>query len=258
MVDNEDGMPNSVSFEEIEAALSSPPAPQPLDKIELGSDIGSAADLIAERERLKEALRVSEEARRMQKLESRVEEVASRPSSTPTPPPAPVEMTREDLQRLYDEEPLRAIEVMQAQAEARVARNFGARLDTLTSGTISAAEQSARQRYSEEFEVLGAEIQQQLTRIPDKSVLANGNTWDEFIAYVRGKHFDKLMEHRQAKLRPSQEQVREEQVRSSGFSPAPMARPTGGSNGSFKPLDDTEKEIAKVLNISHADYRKYQ
>lgn len=133
----------------------------------------------------------------------------------------PKELTREEIKALYDEDPMAALEVIQQQAERRISNHFEARIAPLTAGTMGAAENWARQEYSEEFELFGGDIQKMIDSIPNKQVFSNKKGWEDAISYVRGQkgNFEKLMEHKTSKRNSSDgSEARGRERESAGFS----------------------------------------
>jgi hypothetical protein len=131
---------------------------------------------------LETALRISEEARKSQV------QTSTRETAAPAPAPEPEKLlTREEIQKVYEDEPLKAIEMMQQQAIKLAARQFEERLRPLQNGGIVSAEAQARTKYAEAFEVLGPEIQKIVDSLPDRNVLSQPQAWDDLVSYVQGK-----------------------------------------------------------------------
>lgn len=177
----------------------------------------------------------------------------------PPPPPReeePKELTREELAQMYQEDPLAAIEAMQNQAFRKAEKHLNVRLGQLESGTISAAESWARDTYKEEFELFGNQIKQFVDNLPNKSVFTSKQGWKDAIAYIRGQddNMAKLIDHKSSGGRTSKT-AREEQDQESGFSGGSSARSKGGRR--TVRLNEDQKEAAKIMGVSDAEYIKW-
>jgi hypothetical protein len=193
-----------------------------------------SAELQAQLDAAKEALRVSEAARLA------IRDSASTPPP-PTPPEQPKRLTREELTDLMQNDPAAALEYVHQQSVEEVTRQF-----------------EARSRYPTEFELFGEDIQKELANIPDKSLMTNPQVWDQLVSYVRGKsgNLEKLVEHEIAKRSGS---ARNDQHASAGFSVSSSARVIPESNGGGNyGLDAIEREIADKLGQSYAEYAKWK
>lgn len=221
---------------------------------------------------VEKALRTSEESRKSGeegrgRLEAEVaalKAAATRTSAQPSPETKdePKELTDEELQELYDKEPLKAIKIMNQQAEYRVLNNLEKRVTPLVTGNADVAEQNARQKYKLEFELFGDDIDKVLQR-PDlnRMALSSAKGWDDLITYVRGQagNVDKLIAYRTAEEKKRQEQ--EIQAAAAAGVPASLTStgtrpptPTAASGD----LDDTEKEVARNLNMTEDEYKKWK
>lgn len=210
---------------------------------------------------LREALRLSEESR--QRMER---SLAESRTATP-PPPAPreeKELTKEELAELHQKDPLAAIEYMQARAIKTVEQNLTQRLQPLVHGNASTLEDQMRSKYPDEFAVFGPEIKEFVSKA-DKSTFSVAGNWEDMIAWMRGKNFDKLVEHKAAKKREKETaDAQAAQAAAAGAHVGSSVRtPTSVStSGAF---DDTTKAIIKELAASgildpkdpEGDYRKY-
>lgn len=256
-------MPESVTIDEIESRQALPTA-QKLSEIKLdGDDVPddlkgkSVTELIAQANALQEALKVSERART-----SSEQMAALATRSTPTPVaaavPEPV-LTDEQLAEIYQNEPIKAIKLMQDQAARALLTNIDSRLGTLYNSTAAQAESSARTKFAAEFEVLGPEISQMIAQIPNsKSVLTTPEAWENLISIVRGKPgaFEKISQHYAAKAgAPTLETARRAQSEDAGVvltsavrAPSPTAPTT---------LDATQKEIAQKLGLTEKEYQDW-
>lgn len=264
MVDSGEG--NEVSIDDFEAMETERQAKETAPAVITGDDIpeqfrGKSAKEIAETaDRSMKALRISEEAR-LAALEAR--------ANTPAPvaPVAsvdngPQELTEEEFDALYEEDPKRALRIAAERIAMTTERNVLARMAPLQQGQRASAEQAARQKYADEFEALGKEIDAVVAKIPNPQYLSNPGAWDEVISYVRGQNIDKIVEMRMAKASASSEAAaRAAQQMNTGFSatrPVAPAASIGGSDPSHHGLDDTERKVADTLNQSYAEFARWK
>lgn len=153
-------------------------------------------------------------------------------SAPPPPPPAkddgPAELTRDQLKELYDEDPMKALEVMEQQMLHRVEKHFDSRIAPMTDGIATQAENWARQEFPEEFELFGDDIQKLVSNVGNKGVFTQKQAWEDAVAYVRGKkgNLERLIEHRsKGENRDAARSARDNEARSAGFN----GRNTGGN-----------------------------
>lgn len=248
---------NSQTLEDMEQSLATPPEKPKLADLKLeGDDVpadlrGKSVDeLVKLADGLGKSLKLSEQARLAMPLHA--------PPPPVVPTPEEPELTDEALAELMQSEPIKAIRIMQKQAEKVVMKNLESRIGPLVSGTASAVENGARAKYPEEFEVLGSEISAMVQRLPNKAVLSDPGAWDDLVSFVRGQpaSFDKLMNHRIAKKsNAGLDQARAQQADAAGMTFAPtLSTPQGGGP---VVMDDYTKEIARNLNMSPEDYVKW-
>ncbi len=250
--------PESVTLDDLERQVA--PTPPNLAEIKLdGEDIPaeykgkSVVELMQTAAALAEALKTSERAR------TQADQMAT--LAARTAPPAPETsreeppLTREQLAELYQTDPLKAIELMQAQAIRAAAGNIEARLGSLAQSTTAAAESQARAKYAPEFEALGPEISAMIQQIPNASqVLTSSDAWDRLISLVRGSpgNFEKIIQHRAGK---TLETARAAQSLDAGPSITSAVRaPSATITGT---LDSTQKEIAGKLGLTEAEYLQW-
>jgi hypothetical protein len=171
--------------------------------------------------------------------------------------PEEVELTREQIKEMYDEDPIAAIEAMQAQALRNAEKHLSVRLGSLEAGTIGATENWAREQYKDEFELFGDKIEEFRKSIPNKTILTTKQGWKDMISYIRGQddNLDKLIEHRAGNSRPSPSRARSSQDSSSGFNGTSSRRSSLPKNGTRLSAD--QKEAAKGLGMSEAEYAKW-
>ncbi|HEY6022406.1 MAG TPA: hypothetical protein VIY48_21865 [Candidatus Paceibacterota bacterium] len=221
----------------------------------------TARDLLNYAKSVEQALKTSESARQEALILAQTASAAAgKPPVVAPPEPKPEpELTREQLRELYETDPLAAIEAMQRQALVKAESHLQARLEPLISGAGQSAEQIARTKFPEEFEVLSDEIKQMVESLPDKRMLSQPGNWEQLVTYVRGQHMDKMFNHRMAKATTTAaEDARREQIASAGFHGQPDQR--AGSTVATSPTgkkvvwDDYTAEIARTLGMSKEDY----
>lgn len=205
---------------------------------------------------LKENAQLEQQAR-LAVLEQRKPEPAPVAPRAPEPPPEP-ELTREQLQEMYDNDPLAAIEAMQAQALRNAERSLAGRLGALEAGTVGATENWARTEFADEFELFGDKIEQFKNSLPNKAVLTTKQGWKDMISYIRGQdeNFEALLEHRAGRPRPSSKTARKAQAASAGFSGGGTRRSSSNSRGGVR-LSADQREAAQGLGISEAEYARW-
>lgn len=208
----------------------------------------TAKEILEHAKRTEEALRLSESAR-----VTPTAPVAPQPTPTPTPTPQPQpELTKEKLKEIYDRDPLEAMLALSGYTQQTMDRHVTNRLSPLASASQSVAEQNAKAKYSEEFELFGDDIKKIMASVPDKSVLGSPEFWDDAIKYVRGANFDTLMEHRSKKQRAKAQS--DEAAAAAGHVGNVGRSPSGG--GPVK-LDALQEEIARTMGMSNEDYIKW-
>jgi hypothetical protein len=176
----------------------------------------------------------------------------SRQSAAPTVE-EPKELTREELQELYDKDPLEAIAKIEEQAMRRIEAHVQSRIEPLTAGTMSAAENWAREEFPDEFELFEGDIKKLINSVPNKSVFTSKQGWEDAVAYVRGQknNFDKLVTHRAEKVnRENASQGRERERSNAGFngrsSVRAGSRGDGGSDRDIaNKMSDEQRQVAQ-------------
>lgn len=255
-------MPESVTLDDLEKAAA--PQPPKLEEIKLdGEGVPddlkgkSVTELVKMAQGLSEALKTSERAR----LQSdQMAALATR--QAPSPPPAPKEeppLTDEQLAEMYQNDPIKAIRTMNEQAIRTAAKNLESRLGSLSASAASSAERDARAKFPAEFEVLGAEIQKMKDSIPNADqVLSTPDAWERLVSLVRGGPgaFEKIAGHYMTKGGfKTIETARSEQAADAGLSLNSSVRAPASSNS--RELDATQKEIARNLGITDAEYLEW-
>lgn len=250
--------PVSITLDEMEAQQAAEAAaagqkPADLTAIKLEGDHvpaelrgKSIAEAIQQYGSVAAALKISEQAR----------------TAAPAAPPAapvveePKDLTNEELAALHAEDPLRAMQVMQEQADRRAQKNLDIRLAPIAAGAAAQVEQAARTKYADEFALFGDQISQLAAQIPNaKQVLTNPAAWDDLISLIRGRpgNFDKIIEHKSSgRQLITQRQAQEQQQESVGFTESSNVR--GRRELSIGTLDPIQKEIAAKMNMSEAEY----
>ena len=194
---------------------------------------------------LENALRISEDAR---KREAAIRDVGGPPKPTE---PEKKKLSKEELKKLHDEDPLAAMEYMITGSLELVSENINRRLEPLMQGGATTARAAMEAKYPDEFALFGNDIEVML-KDPRLNQAAMGNlqAWEDMLSFVRGKpgNLEKLISHRQKKT--DEQRAREAQnrqletggahVRTETRTPAPTGDETAE-------LDATEKEIAKGM-----------
>lgn len=214
----------------------------------------SALELIEYARGVEAALKVSEGAREQALATARL---ATESRSAPVVPAPVVEkpkqLTKEELKELYDTDPLAAIEVMNAQAIDRAAEHFSKRLEPIMTGGAQTAENAARAKYPDEFAVFEKEIKEVVASM-DQSSLSSLGTWDNLIAFTRGKDYMRLVNHvtkRETDKRAAE--ALEAERGGAGFSATSTRRAPAPVGGKMV-LDATQKEIAANLKMTDEEY----
>lgn len=254
---NVENLSNAMTMEEIEEDLkaSSTPEPVKLEGDSVPADIrGKTPEEISRQvEQLRTALQISE-SERLQLLQKPVSQTVVQQHQEPEYVP----LTKEQIQTMYEENPLGAIEAMQNDALIRADMHFNSRFAGLETSGIEVQHERAKQTFQDEFKVLGPQIEELVRSMPDKRVFNTEKGWKDAIAYVRGQegNFEKLWEYRTTREEPrTRESARAEQVASSGFSPRSTERSSLPSPDGD--LDPTTARIADVLGIDPKEYKKW-
>lgn len=239
----EDNPRQEYTLEEMEASTREEPQPKPEDI--KTPDGKSLADILEHQRRLEESLKLSESAR------IALQQAAERPAS-PAPQPQQPEpqrepLTREKLAEIYQEDPIKAIAMMQDDAIARAAEHFETRLNQLQVGTEGAAEDWAKKEFADEFAVLGKEINAFKAQIPDQSIFTTKKGWEDLVSYVRGQrgNFERYLEHKTGNPPRTPSDARREAEDAAGFSTT--SRQRSSIPDATRRLDPTTEAIAENL-----------
>lgn len=266
MPENEEGGGAAVlDFTDLAAAAAAPAAPIDPATVKLdGDNIPEAlrgktlADVLSVQTELQRALAVARDTNDALRQSSEAL-TASRQQQAPVvqQPVAEPELTKEQLKALYDEDPFAYQQHMFTQMDKKIQKQVSSSIAPFASTTASVSESQARQKFTEEFSVLGTEINQVLSQIPDKGVLAQPGAWDELLYYVRGKNLDKLMEARTKKANDSAlEEARKREANGVG-SVNDGSRRGVSTRQTITELTPQQKDAARVLGITEAEYKQY-
>lgn len=262
--------PNSTTFEEIEEQLKATEAQAlkpdlakiSLDDAELPENLRgkSVQDVISYTKGLEQALRVSEEARQQALTTAQLAARATaEPPQAAAPEPEPM-ISADEIAEAFQEDPAKGVALMQKaneQAIARAASHFQQRLEPMLAGTASAMEAEARRKYADEFELYKDEISEMLSSMPNRQqIMANSKSWDDMIAYIRGKDPMRLYEHLNKKTADAARNNAVSQQRESvGFqSTGQLRAPAVGGAGVYDPVVD---EVCKVMGLTRDEYNKW-
>ena len=216
-------------------------------------EIADAAD------RAQQALRISENAR-LKALEDRANAPLA-PAAPVVTEQAPQELTEEEFDALYEEDPKRALRIAAERIALTTERNVLARIAPMQAGARSQAESMARQKYPDEFEILSEEIKAVVAKIPNPQYLSSPDAWDDVIAYVRGHNIDKIVERKIKKASESNEAAaRAAQTANAGFTGSRAMSPVvpAGNDPKHYGLDETERKVADTLGQSYSEYARYK
>lgn len=258
-----------VEFDDIERALGeggdpNKPAPTPQDlfnqRLE-GDSIPerlrgkTLGDALRSFEGMGEALRISEKAR--EDLARFADRPASVAAPAPVAPPAPKELTEDEVNELFKENPAKAIALLWSNANSQIVHHIDQRLAPLTNSSASAAEEAARTKYALEFELFGPEIKQMYDSIPDKSIFGQSAAWKDMITFIRGKddNLDKYVAAKANGGKPTTvTTARAAEAASAGFHPTTVQRAPAAAvaTGNEDPI---KREIAEKLGF--ATYEEY-
>lgn len=224
------------------------PTPQSLDDIRLDGDNvpelvrgKTASEAMRALDAMQTSLKASEEARRQAEQSYRQQGYQQQQQNQQG------SYNREQMRELFEQDPVAAIEQMGGYLAQQLDTSLNTRLQPLTSGISSTAEAHARQQYAEDFELFGDQINQVVARLPDRSVLANKQSWDDLVSYVRGQpgNFDRIVDQRMQKQRETEAvAAREREQVTSGYAGRP--RPSGQSaDAGGGELDAVQKKMAQ-------------
>lgn len=207
---------------------------------------------------LEEALKISEEARK------RAAALTAPPP--PAPPKEEKELTAEELKKLWDENPLAAIDQMLDKRTRTLEENVSRRLGSLAASGASAMREAAERKYPDEFRLFGKEITEFLATLPEaEQRMSAPKAWDDLISYMRGQpgNFEKVVKDREERNKQkAADEAHATQAATTGAHTSSQIRtpaPEGGTQ-----LDDIEREIARTMfpgtapEKAYAEYTKWK
>ena len=220
----------------------------------------SAREVLNRTQELENALRQSEISRQqaltMAQLASQGRSEAPPAPKEPEPEP---QITSEQVAAAFQEDPVKGIELMNRMTQQQVDRagqHFMQRISPMLAGVSSSAEAEARRKYPDEFEIYKDDIAAVIKRLPNKDALSTPDSWDDMIAYVRGKDPMRLFNHMQTKeqtKRAAEAQAEQRNVAGVTMSSSQRA---GGPVGA-PVMDETTREVCRVLGMTEDDYVKW-
>lgn len=217
----------------------------------------TTAELIAERAELQRALEASRDSiNALRTSQEALTTARQQPmAQAPQAPQAEPEMSSAQLKEMFERDPFEYNQYMLTKMEKTMTRNLESRLAPIASTTASSAEHVARQKFAEEFQVLGKEINDVVRQIP-QGQLASPDAWDQVMYYVRGQHMEKLLNARTAKKQQEDlAAARQTEQRNAGVHTE--GRRVEGRRTLQGELTPTQKEIIKTLGVTEEDYRKF-
>lgn len=218
-------------------------------------------EILAHTKAVEEALRVSESSRQQAMILA--QQAQNQQNQQPAAPAAPVEepITADMIAEAFQEDPAKGAELMfkaNQQAIDRAASNFSKRLEPMFQSSVSTMEAEARRRYPDEFELYKDEIQSLMKDVPNpQQVFSQQKSWDDLVAYVRGRDPDKLFNYRMQKQGTSQQQQAQTQQREAvGYQSVANQRAPAPSAGGpiFDPVVD---DVCRVMGITREEYAKW-
>lgn len=254
-----------LDFTELAEAAATPPAQLDPAALKLDGDNipeplrgKSLADVLATQSELQRALQTSRDT--IDALRNSTEALAAsrqQPAPVVQQPVAEPELTKEQLKAMYEEDPFAYQQYMFTQMDKKIQKQVSSSVAPLAATTASASEAQARQKFAEEFSVLGNEINQVLSQIPDRAALAQPGAWEQVIYYVRGQHMDKIIDARTRKANETAlEEARKKEANGAGSVNTGARRTTGGRQ-MITELTPQQKDAARVLGMTEAEYKQY-
>lgn len=165
-------------------------------------------------------------------------------------------VTSDEVAAAFQEDPVKGAKLMERMTNQQIERAstaFMQRVAPMLAGTSSVAEAEAKRRYPDEFDIYKTEIENLLKQVPDRSVMTTQQSWDDLIAFARGRDPMRLFAHQQKKEElKRQTEAQEGQRNNAGVSMSSSHRAAPPSGGPV--MDALTKEVCGVLGISEADY----
>lgn len=252
-----------LGFDELAEAAQAPPAPLDPAALKLEGDNipeplrgKTLADVLAVQTELQRALATARDTN--DALRQSTEALAAtrqQPAPVVQQPQAEPELTKEQLKAMYDEDPFAYQQYMFTQMDKKIQKQVSTSIAPLASTTASVGESQARAKFAEEFAVLGDEINVVLSKIP-REALAQPGAWEEVIYYVRGRNMDKILDARTKKANDTAlEEARRREANGAGSVNDGSRRST--VRQTITELTPQQKDAARVLGISEAEYKQY-
>lgn len=265
------GGPNAgITFDEIEAQLKEAErtalAPK-LDDVKYeGEDIPenmrgkTAREALNRITELENTLRSSEIARQQALATAQVASSRREPAIAARPEPEPEPMvTADDVAVAMQEDQLKGIKLLEKMNQQQIDRASAAfmqRVAPMLAGSSSVAEAEARRKYPDEFEIYKEEIDALLGQVADKNIMSTVQSWDDMISFARGRNPMKLFDHLQKKTSVKAAADAQERERNNAGVTMSSSQRAAGPAGSVI-MDDTTKEVCRVLGLSEQDYVKW-
>lgn len=220
----------------------------------------SLSDALKELSGLKNALKISEDARiALKNSQEALETRQQTPSPTPPPSPAPEpELTEDQLKELFESDPFKFHQYQAQQLEKRLLGTVQRSVQPVVGSAADFAIRESRSRFPDEWKAFGKEIETMISQLPDRSALANPGAMDQLMNYARGTHWQKFQEYLNSKNGGTLDEARDSLARETpqDFSRAPKQPSSPTPSRRQIQLDDVQKQIADAMGISHADYAK--
>ena len=217
----------------------------------------SIGELIQRQVALEDAVRMSERAR--EDLVRSIDMRGPTQPAQPAPTYAPT-LSKEEFAELMQTDPMAAVNYMIEQRGESFIQHVEQRIAPLGNAAAVNAERIARDKYAEEFELFGDQIQDLYKQTANKAAFSNQQVWDDMISYIRGRpgNIEKYIERRTKTQGAS---AREKEAAGAGVNLTSASRPAtmGGGSASWDGADDVTREIALNLGFkSFAEYKKWQ
>lgn len=258
-----------ITFDEIEKQLKETEgslAASKLEEMKLeGADVPenlrgkTAREALNHIKALEDSLRTSEGAR--QQALTMAQLAAQRGEAPPAPVAVEPEalITSEQVAAAFSEDPTKGVDLMNKMTQQQIDRageHFMKRISPMLSGAGGAIEAEARRKYPDEFDIYKEDIKALLERIPDKGTMSSMQSWDDMIAYVRGKDPMRLFAHMQKRDSTKAAADAQERERVSAGASMSSSQRSGAPAGTVV-MDETTREICRNLNMTEEDYIKW-
>lgn len=221
-----------------------------------------AVELAKQLKNSREAFKEAEQAR-IEAVARAAATAVAQPVAAPAPVTQPLnplfqrtaldDITDEQIKALVmsddPEERWKGVELKTQKSQLMMARAAEQRFQGFTTSNASSAEQLARREFAEDFEVLGAEIQE-VAKLAGAQNLTTIEQWKMVVQQARGMGFDKLFAAKQAKANAAAQAAAQAQaVNGVPFVPPASASPSQVV-GAIRPadygnLDETSRKHAR-------------